>query len=155
MEVKLIFTTKVSHLASFWKWDFLELGNGLLGRETMARATKFPLLTPATQTSLSLLRNQTESLLHRLVILWCIIAIGKLDLITGVIFSRFLGERRPTARSEQGVLDTRNEGRQKWCVDGHYFFCTFPIVSVSRCKPALYRLLLAWKTRKISLLCRM
>ena len=26
---KLIFTTKVSHLASFWKWDFLELGNGL------------------------------------------------------------------------------------------------------------------------------
>ena len=27
---KLIFTTKVSHLASFWKWDFLELGNGLL-----------------------------------------------------------------------------------------------------------------------------
>ena len=109
----------------------------------MARATKFPLLTPATQTSLSLLRNQTESLLHRLVILWCIIVIGKLDLITGVIFSRFLGEQRSTARSEQGVLDTRNEGRQKWCVDGHYFFCTFPIVSVSRCKPALYRLLLA------------
>ena len=27
---KLIFTTKVSHLASFWRWDFLELGNGLL-----------------------------------------------------------------------------------------------------------------------------
>ena len=22
--IKLIFTTKVSHLASFWKWDFLE-----------------------------------------------------------------------------------------------------------------------------------
>ena len=29
MQIKLIFTTKVSHLASFWKWDFLELGNGL------------------------------------------------------------------------------------------------------------------------------
>ena len=29
-QIKLIFTKKVSHLASFWKWDFLELGNGLL-----------------------------------------------------------------------------------------------------------------------------
>ena len=29
MQMKLIFPTKVSHLASFWKWDFLELGNGL------------------------------------------------------------------------------------------------------------------------------
>ena len=29
MQIKLIFTTKVSHLASFWKWDLLELGNGL------------------------------------------------------------------------------------------------------------------------------
>ena len=29
MQIKLIFTAKVSHLASFWKWDFLELGNGL------------------------------------------------------------------------------------------------------------------------------
>ena len=29
MQIKLIFTTKVSHLASFWEWDFLELGNGL------------------------------------------------------------------------------------------------------------------------------
>ena len=29
MQIKLIFTTKVSYLASFWKWDFLELGNGL------------------------------------------------------------------------------------------------------------------------------
>ena len=29
MQIKIIFTTKVSHLASFWKWDFLELGNGL------------------------------------------------------------------------------------------------------------------------------
>ena len=30
MQIKLIFTTKISHLASFWKWDFLELGNSLL-----------------------------------------------------------------------------------------------------------------------------
>ena len=30
MQIKLIFTTKVSHLASFWKWDVLELGSGLL-----------------------------------------------------------------------------------------------------------------------------
>ena len=29
MQIKLIFTTKVSHLASFWKWEFLELRNGL------------------------------------------------------------------------------------------------------------------------------
>ena len=33
MQIKLIFTTKVSHLASFWKWDFLELGNGLSRRD--------------------------------------------------------------------------------------------------------------------------
>ena len=30
MQIKRIYTTKVSHLASFWKWDFLEIGNGLL-----------------------------------------------------------------------------------------------------------------------------
>ena len=29
MQVKLIFTRKVVHLASFWKWGFLELGSGL------------------------------------------------------------------------------------------------------------------------------
>ena len=29
MQVKLIFTRKVVHLASFWKWGFLELGGGL------------------------------------------------------------------------------------------------------------------------------
>ena len=29
MQIKLIFTRKVSHLASFWKWDLLELENGL------------------------------------------------------------------------------------------------------------------------------
>ena len=29
MQIKFIFTTNVSHFASFWKWDFLELGNGL------------------------------------------------------------------------------------------------------------------------------
>ena len=30
MQIKLIFTTKVLHLASFLKWEFVELGNGLL-----------------------------------------------------------------------------------------------------------------------------
>ena len=30
MQIKLIFTRKVEHLASFWKWGFLELGSGLL-----------------------------------------------------------------------------------------------------------------------------
>ena len=29
MQMKLILTRKVLHLASFWKWEFLELGNGL------------------------------------------------------------------------------------------------------------------------------
>ena len=30
MQIKLIFTRKVGHLASFWKWRFLELVSGLL-----------------------------------------------------------------------------------------------------------------------------
>ena len=30
MQIKLIFTRKLVHLASFWKWGFLELGRGLL-----------------------------------------------------------------------------------------------------------------------------
>ena len=30
MQIKLIFTRKVAHLASFWKWGFLVLGSGLL-----------------------------------------------------------------------------------------------------------------------------
>ena len=30
MQIKLIFTRKVVHLASSWKWGFLELGSGLL-----------------------------------------------------------------------------------------------------------------------------
>ena len=29
MQINLIFTRKVVHLASFWKWGFLELGSGL------------------------------------------------------------------------------------------------------------------------------
>ena len=29
MQVKLIFTRKVFHLTWFWKWEFLELRNGL------------------------------------------------------------------------------------------------------------------------------
>ena len=30
MQIKLIFTRKVVHLASFWKREFIKLGNGLL-----------------------------------------------------------------------------------------------------------------------------
>ena len=30
LQIKLIFTRKVLHLASFWNWGFLELGSGLL-----------------------------------------------------------------------------------------------------------------------------
>ena len=29
MQIKLLFTRKVLHLPSFWKWEFLELGNSL------------------------------------------------------------------------------------------------------------------------------
>ena len=34
MQIKLIFTRKVVHLASFWKWGFSELGSGLLDATT-------------------------------------------------------------------------------------------------------------------------
>ena len=30
MQIKLIFSRKVVHLASLWKWGFWELGSGLL-----------------------------------------------------------------------------------------------------------------------------
>ena len=30
MQIKLFFTRNLAHLASFWKWGFLELGSGLL-----------------------------------------------------------------------------------------------------------------------------
>ena len=32
MQMKLIITRKVVHLASFWKWGFLELESGLLAK---------------------------------------------------------------------------------------------------------------------------
>ena len=32
MQIKLIFTRKVMHLAPFWKWGFLELGSSLLDK---------------------------------------------------------------------------------------------------------------------------
>ena len=32
MQIKLIFTWKFLHLASFWMWEFLELGNGLFSQ---------------------------------------------------------------------------------------------------------------------------
>ena len=54
--------------------------------------------------------TKQKRLLHRLVVLWCIIVIGKLSFITGVIFSCFLGKQRPTAQSEQGVSHTMGEG---------------------------------------------
>ena len=43
---------------------------------------------------------------------------------------------------------TRNGGRQQWCVNRQYFFCAFPIMGVSRSKPTLCGLWLAWKTRR-------
>ena len=40
MQIKLFFTRKVVHLASFWKWGFLELGSGLLlSRSAMYKTT--------------------------------------------------------------------------------------------------------------------
>ena len=36
MQKNLIFTRKVVHLASFWKWGFLELGSGLLNPQRPA-----------------------------------------------------------------------------------------------------------------------
>ena len=41
-QIKLIFTRKVVHLASFWKWGFLELGSGLFPKVTYVL---FPLQT--------------------------------------------------------------------------------------------------------------
>ena len=35
MQIKLIFTRKFVHLASFWKWGFLELGSGLFTNFTL------------------------------------------------------------------------------------------------------------------------
>ena len=32
MQIKLIFTRKASHLASFWKWEFLKLRHGLFAK---------------------------------------------------------------------------------------------------------------------------
>ena len=35
MQIKLIFTRKVLHIASFWKGEFFELGNKKLSNELM------------------------------------------------------------------------------------------------------------------------
>ena len=40
MQIKLIFTRKVVHLASFWKWGFMELGSGLLAISEFPRASE-------------------------------------------------------------------------------------------------------------------
>ena len=36
--IKLIFTTKVLHLVSFWKREFLELGSGLLEQKEFQKS---------------------------------------------------------------------------------------------------------------------
>ena len=51
MQVKLIFTRKVVHLASFWKWGFLELGSGLFPKVIYVL---FPLQTSTLPPSLAL-----------------------------------------------------------------------------------------------------
>ena len=38
MQIKLIFTRKVLHLASFWKWGILELGRGLFLQSTFSKS---------------------------------------------------------------------------------------------------------------------
>ena len=40
MQIKLIFTGKVVHLASFWKWEFMELRSGLFN-ETFTNTAIF------------------------------------------------------------------------------------------------------------------
>ena len=40
MQIKLIFTRKVVHLASFWKWGFLELESGLFWWHKECSSTK-------------------------------------------------------------------------------------------------------------------
>ena len=44
MQIKLIFIRKVVHLASFWKWGFLELGRGLLFSLDLIQDTTVTLL---------------------------------------------------------------------------------------------------------------
>ena len=45
MQIKLIFTRKVLHQASFWKWKNLELGNGLITKSSKGGWQRFfPLL---------------------------------------------------------------------------------------------------------------
>ena len=59
MQIKLIFTRKVVHLASFWEWGFLELGSGLLG------ISAAPEIEPTTSRS-AVKRSPTELLRPRL-----------------------------------------------------------------------------------------
>ena len=46
MQIKLVFTRNVLHLASFWKWEFLEYGNGLYVTCTSHIMTLFVPLPP-------------------------------------------------------------------------------------------------------------
>ena len=41
MQIKLIFTWKVVHLASFWKWGILELGSGLYRKDHHCQIRNF------------------------------------------------------------------------------------------------------------------
>ena len=47
MQIKLIFRRKVVHLASFWKWGFLELGSGLFLRRPYGLKSWHRLLRPS------------------------------------------------------------------------------------------------------------
>ena len=40
MQMKLIFTRKILHLGSFWKWEFLALENGLSDSPTFLSEEK-------------------------------------------------------------------------------------------------------------------
>ena len=93
--------------------------------------------------------TKRKRLLHRLVVLWCIIVIDKLAFITGVIISRFLGKWRPcdSAKWARSVRHTQWRKTAIVCRQA-LFFCAFPIIGVSHSKPTLCRLLLAWKTRR-------
>ena len=46
MQIKLIFTRKVVHLASFWKWGFLELGSCLSMAKILTKTRFFIRLNP-------------------------------------------------------------------------------------------------------------
>ena len=66
---------------------------------------------------LSLLRNQMEALATQVSSSVVHCCDRKTSLHNRCYFFAFLSEQRSIAWSEQGVPDTRNGGRQQWCVD--------------------------------------